>query len=72
MGARESCNDNSIVGQSLRVENGRHTSQLNVAVTLNNVGKTIECAYYNVTEATTVGLLNISLTGITILNLISL
>ena len=63
MGARENCNNNSIVGQSLLVENGRYLSQLNVTVTLDNVGETIECAYYNVTEATRVGLLNITLTG---------
>ena len=63
MGARESCNNNFIIGQSLRVENGCYTSELNVTVTLDKVGKTIECAYYNVTEATTVGLLNITLTG---------
>ena len=63
MGARESCNNNFIIGQSLRVENGCYTSELNVTVTLDDDGKTIECAYYNVTEATTIGLLNISLTG---------
>ena len=62
-GARESCNNNSIVGQSLIVENGLYTSELNVTITSDNVGKTITCAYYNVTEITTVGLLNISLTG---------
>ena len=61
MGARESCNNNSIVGQSLRVENGLYTSELNVTITSDNVGKNITCAYYNVTETTTV--LIISLTG---------
>ena len=43
MGARKSCNNNSIVGQSLGVENRCYSSQLNVTVTLDNVGKTIEC-----------------------------
>ena len=63
MGARESCNNNSIVGQSLGVENRRYSSQLNVTATLDKIGKTIECAYYNITESNTVGLLNITLTG---------
>ena len=63
VGVRESCNDDSIVGQSLGVENGCYSSHLNVTVTLTNVGKTIECVYYNVTETTTVGLLNITLTS---------
>ena len=71
MGARESCNNNTIVGQSLRVENGLYTSELNVTITSDNVGKNITCAYYNVTETTTAGLLNISLTGETTIIIIN-
>ena len=41
------CNDGNIVGRIVRVENGRYISQLNVTLTSDIVGKSIECAYDN-------------------------
>ena len=41
------CNDGNIVGRLIRVENGSFTSQLNVTLTSDIVGKSIECAYDN-------------------------
>ena len=42
-GAFGSCNDRAIVAQSLGVEDSYYTSQLNVTVTSNTIGKTIIC-----------------------------
>ena len=53
------CNDGNIVGRLLRVENGSFTSQLNVTLTSDIVGKGIECAYDNGTIHR-VGSLNIT------------
>ena len=39
------CNNGSIVGRSLWTENGCYTSQLNVTVNSDMIGKSIECAY---------------------------
>ena len=41
------CNNGSIVAQSLRVENNNtsYTSQLNIAVSADMIGKSVECAY---------------------------
>ena len=41
------CNNGSIVGWIVRVENGTYTSQLNVTLTSDIVGRSIECAYDN-------------------------
>jgi hypothetical protein len=41
------CNNGSIAGRLIRVENGRFTSQLNVTLTSDIVGRSIECAYDN-------------------------
>jgi hypothetical protein len=41
------CNNGAIVGRSLSVEGNNYTSQLNVTVTPDTAGKTIECASDN-------------------------
>lgn len=41
------CNNGNIVGWIVRVENGVYTSQLNVMLTSDIVGRSIECAYDN-------------------------
>ena len=58
------CNGGSIVGRSLRVENETYyTSQLNVTISSDLVGKTIECYYDdNTNMKQLVGALNITLT----------
>ena len=58
--------NNFIVAQGLRVENGSHyISQLNVTVTSDMIGKSIECDYDNqINTTTTVGSINISKSGI--------
>ena len=41
------CNNGSILGRIVRVENGVFTSQLNVTFTSDIVGRSIECAHDN-------------------------
>ena len=41
------CNDGNIAGRLIRVENGTFTSQLNITLTTDIVGRSIECAYDN-------------------------
>ena len=41
------CNNGSIVGRIIRVENGVFISQLNVTLTSDIIGRSIECAYDN-------------------------
>ena len=41
------CNNGSIVGRIIRVENDSYTSQLNVTLTSDIVGRSIECSYDN-------------------------
>ena len=41
------CNNGNISGRLIRVENGSYTSQLNVTLTSDVVGRSIECAYDN-------------------------
>ena len=53
------CNNGSIVGRGLRSENGCYTSQLNVTVTPDMIGKSIECVHDDITSTSTVGTLNI-------------
>ena len=43
----QTCNNGGIVGRIVRVENGVFTSQLNVTLTSDIVGRSIECAYDN-------------------------
>ena len=57
------CNNGDIVGQSLSVEGNNYTSQLNVTVTSNTAGKTIECSYDDGLIATLIFTLQIPTTG---------
>ena len=57
------CNDGAIVGQGLRVEDNCYTSQLNITVRSDMIGKTIKCVYDDVNTETTVGSLRIVTTG---------
>ena len=47
-GTSGSCNNGSIVARSLSVEGNNYTSQLNVTVTPDIAGKTIQCAHSDV------------------------
>ena len=51
------------MGQGLRVEDNCYTSQLNITVRSDMIGKTIECVYDDVNTETTVGSLRIVTTG---------
>ena len=44
-GSTGTCNNGNIVGQSVSVQGNNYTSQLNVTITLDTVGKTVTCAY---------------------------
>ena len=54
------CNDGDIVARGLRVENNSYTSQLNVTLTSDLAGESIECFHDDGINFTTVGLLNIT------------
>ena len=43
------CNNGSIIGRIIGIENGVYISQLNVTLTSDIVGRSIECAYDNST-----------------------
>ena len=63
-GVAGQCNNGSIVGQSLGVQDGQYTSQLNVTVTADIIGKNIECVYTDFDNITIlVGSLNIAFPG---------
>ena len=55
------CNNGAVVGRIIRVENGTFTSQLNVSLTPDIVGKSIECANDNGTRIHRVGSLNLAI-----------
>ena len=57
------CNNGTIVGQSLRAENGSYTSQFNITVSSELIGETIECAHDNGSITSPVGHLKISRTS---------
>ena len=46
-GEAKLCNNGNIVGRIIRIENDSFISQLNVTLTSDIVGKSIECAYDN-------------------------
>ena len=54
------CNDGSIVARGLRVENNSYTSQLNVTLTYDMAGESIECVYDDGINTTKVGSLNVT------------
>ena len=58
-----SCNNGAIVGQSLSAEGNNYTSQLNVTITPDTAGKTIECLYDDGLIATLVFTSQIPITG---------
>ena len=61
-GTLRTCNNGAIVGQSLRVENNScYTSQLNITVSPEMIGETIECAHDHGTT-NTIGSLTINTT----------
>ena len=41
------CNNGNVAGRLIRIENGSYTSELNVTLTADIVGRSIECAYDN-------------------------
>ena len=49
------CNDGSIVAQGLRIENGTYISQLNVSVSADMIGRSIECLYDTSNSTITLG-----------------
>ena len=53
-GTHKACNNGTIVGQSLRVENTSYTSQLNVTVSSNMIGESIKCVHDDGKVATSV------------------
>ena len=57
------CNNGSIVGQSLRVQDGQYSSQLNVTVTADMIGRSVECVYADGGNSTIVGSLNVTSSG---------
>ena len=54
-GAFGSCNNGAIVAQSLRVENNRYVSELNVAITSDVIGESIECVHDDGGVTTVIG-----------------
>lgn len=45
-GAKCECNNGAIVGQSLGLQNESYTSQLNVTLSENMIGGTVQCSHY--------------------------
>ena len=62
-GTSGACNNGDIVGQSLRVEDNCYTSQLNVTISSNMIGKTVECSHDNGTTTESVGSYLVSIPG---------
>ena len=62
---RKTCNNGSIVakGQELDSVNGSYTSQLNITVTCDMIGKTVECIHDDIQNITTVDSFNITVPG---------
>ena len=59
-----SCNNGAIVGRNLGVEGNYYTSQLNVTITPDIAGKTVECFYDDGHIATLLFILTIPTTGL--------
>ena len=57
-GAFGQCNNGSLVARSLGTENGRYTSQLNVTVTSDIIGESIECVHDDGLRANIIGSFN--------------
>ena len=63
-GDHGSCSNGAIVARSLSVEDNNYTSQLNVTVTPDTAGKTIECLYDDGLIAILVFTLVLPMTGL--------
>ena len=61
--ARRDCNNGLIVAQSITVKNGFYVSQLNITVTSDVIGKKVLCAYDTNSNFTTIGSLNLAISG---------
>ena len=61
--APASCNNGAIVGQGVRVNNNNYTSQINVTLRSELVGKDIKCSHDNGTSVSPVGNTSIFITG---------
>ena len=61
------CNDGDIVGKIITVGNDRFTSQLNVTLTPDTAGQSIECISDNGTDTHRVGLLNLTTGKLTLI-----
>lgn len=57
------CNNGSIEAHGLRVQDNCYTSQLNISVTPNLIGKTIKCVHDNLTAEIVVGTLRVTTVG---------
>ena len=55
IGTISTCNNGAIVGRSLRVENNSYTSQLNVTVSRDLIGKSVTCVHDNGTYVYAIG-----------------
>ena len=60
----DECNNGSIQGYSVRAENGCFISQLSVVMTSDLIGKSIECAHYDLYNTTTIGEVHLTHPGI--------
>ena len=61
-----SCNNGAIVARSLSVEGENYTSQLNVTVTPDTAGKTVECNSDNGTNTILISSFSIPTTGLSL------
>ena len=57
------CNNGSIHAHIVQVEGNYYTSQLNITVTANMIGKTIECVHDNTSTENVIGTLIVATEG---------
>ena len=57
------CNNSSIQAQSMRVEGNYYTSQLNITVNADMIGKTVECVHDNTSTENLIGTLTVATEG---------
>lgn len=60
------CNNGSIQVKGVRVEGNCYTSQLNITVNANMIGKTVECVHDNTSTENVIGTLKVATEGIII------
>ena len=58
------CNDGSILGRGIRVADNHYTSELNIMVSSDMIGKTVQCVHDDLGTETVVGKLTITKPGI--------